>query len=275
MDEQKANRTRSEVTKVSKLRVVLESFAIDSFAREASKSPDNLEQTFASQFAQLSDSMLMMKSAVAGSDRSAFIKADYLLHQGLVKLADCPSLLSVWETVWQELAPFQSRTLQDCWPDLNFIYDEHDFLINSLVSGDFTTAKARLLLHLDAVWLQIRQGESEAPVRTRPEQQRPIDRAIAYISVHYSQKIILADLAKNVAFCSAGTLSRQFRTFEGMSFQQYLQNLRLEKAVELLSQTNLSVNAVSKQVGYSDPSRFAHHFTRKFDVGPSYYSQAT
>ena len=53
-----------------------------------------------------------------------------------------------------------------------------------------------------------------------------------------------------------------------MGFQGFLQNMRMEKAAELLSQTGLSVGRVAQRVGYRDLSRFGQHFKRKYGHAP-------
>ena len=78
----------------------------------------------------------------------------------------------------------------------------------------------------------------------------------------------LTEVARKIAFTSVGNLSRLFRQHRGLSFQAYLQKLRLEKAAELLRSTRLSISRVSKRVGYRDVSRFGQHFKRQYGRTP-------
>ncbi|NUQ61515.1 MAG: helix-turn-helix transcriptional regulator [Pirellulales bacterium] len=67
---------------------------------------------------------------------------------------------------------------------------------------------------------------------------------------------------------SPGHLARLFRRERGMSFGDYLRELRLRKAAELLSRTAAPVQRIAARVGYKDPSRFASHFRRRFGLTP-------
>jgi AraC family transcriptional regulator len=64
-------------------------------------------------------------------------------------------------------------------------------------------------------------------------------------------------------------LSRLFRQRYGVSFQNYVLRLRLEKAAELLQSTQLPVARVALRVGYRDVSRFGQHFRRSYRCTPS------
>jgi transcriptional regulator GlxA family with amidase domain len=98
-----------------------------------------------------------------------------------------------------------------------------------------------------------------------------LQRATAYLAFHFDRDIALSWLAENVAFTSAGNLSRLFRRAHGFSFQAYLQRLRLRKAAELLEHSRLPVRRIARCVGYDDPSRFAEHFRRAAGLTPLRY----
>lgn len=50
-------------------------------------------------------------------------------------------------------------------------------------------------------------------------------------------------------------------------------NLRMEKAVSLLSQTDLSVGAIASHVGYEDPLAFSKIFKQKYGLSPKTYRE--
>jgi AraC-like DNA-binding protein len=78
-------------------------------------------------------------------------------------------------------------------------------------------------------------------------------------------------LSKQIAKISPGHLARLFRENKGLSFTDYLRNIRLQKAAEALRNTKLPVSRVGKNVGYHDGSRFALHFRKKFGMTPIAY----
>ena len=67
------------------------------------------------------------------------------------------------------------------------------------------------------------------------------------------------------------TLRRQL-TEEGTSFRALLNEARSTLAVDLLCNVGLTVEEVSKRLGYNDASTFCHAFKRWYGVPPSGYS---
>lgn len=72
-----------------------------------------------------------------------------------------------------------------------------------------------------------------------------------YIQKHYAQKISLAMLA-GVAGISTHRLSHFIKEILGISFQEYIQSVRLAKALEALKQTDMPIEHIVVQCGFSD-----------------------
>jgi AraC-like DNA-binding protein len=62
-----------------------------------------------------------------------------------------------------------------------------------------------------------------------------------------------------------------FKDITGSSPISYLKNVRLKKSQLLLLTTDLSVEAISRQVGYDDVFNFSKQFKKKFGTSPSEY----
>lgn len=62
--------------------------------------------------------------------------------------------------------------------------------------------------------------------------------------------------------------SRLFKKYTGYTFTEYLNNARLERACELLSQTDMPIDDVISASGISDRSKFFKDFANKFGVTP-------
>lgn len=67
------------------------------------------------------------------------------------------------------------------------------------------------------------------------------------------------------------TLKRRFKAATGTSIIEYLQNLRVEEAKGLLEASDLAVDEISYEAGYSDPSFFRRLFKRLTGLSPSNY----
>lgn len=92
-----------------------------------------------------------------------------------------------------------------------------------------------------------------------------------YMRDHLEEKITLNGLADKFGF-SPRSLSRLFQK-EDINFTEYLQSIRLVKAMELLAEKSLSIETVSLLVGYESPSSFSNIFMRYTGMRPSEYIQ--
>jgi AraC-like DNA-binding protein len=86
----------------------------------------------------------------------------------------------------------------------------------------------------------------------------------------YAQPLDVEVLASGVHM-SAGHLSRQFRQAYGESPYSYLMTRRIERAMALLRQGELSVTEVCFEVGCSSLGTFSTRFTELVGMSPSAY----
>lgn len=88
-----------------------------------------------------------------------------------------------------------------------------------------------------------------------------ISDCIQYLRENYSQKITIEELSNNF-FLSKSYLSSLFRQATGSSVVEYLQHIRIDKACELLTDTDLSITEISALVGYTDYRFFNKSFKK-------------
>lgn len=74
-------------------------------------------------------------------------------------------------------------------------------------------------------------------------------------------------LAEKMAV-SRNTLTRKVKAYTGVTVNKYINNCRMKKAVELLSDGHHRINEVAYQVGFSSPSYFAKVFQNQFGKLP-------
>ena len=97
-----------------------------------------------------------------------------------------------------------------------------------------------------------------------------IDEAIKYIKKHYDEEISLEQVA-NRCFLNQAYFSRIFKQCTGATFTDYLIELRMEKAKELLAQGTYKVYEVSQRVGYKSEKYFFRIFKQYMGCSPSDY----
>lgn len=93
---------------------------------------------------------------------------------------------------------------------------------------------------------------------------------LEFIDTHYTQDIALQDLASEMNYSEA-YFCKIFKQYFKKSFTQYLSELRVEKAKELLRNVTINVKEVSDQVGYRDSNYFTKVFKRIVGITPSEY----
>jgi YesN/AraC family two-component response regulator len=96
-----------------------------------------------------------------------------------------------------------------------------------------------------------------------------IQKFTSYIDAHYArQDFQVADLCQEMRL-SRSQLYRKIKALFGESISDYIQQVRLEKARNLLLEGKLSVAEIAYQVGYSSPDYFSTVFRSKYNVAPS------
>ncbi|MGM0524100.1 MAG: response regulator transcription factor [Bacillota bacterium] len=93
---------------------------------------------------------------------------------------------------------------------------------------------------------------------------------LAYIDDHYSEPLSLTDLSAHFHF-NPSYLSSYFSQHLNKGFSDYLTDVRITKAKELLDNPNLSIADVGSMVGYQDHSYFCKVFKKKTKRSPSRY----
>jgi AraC-like DNA-binding protein len=97
---------------------------------------------------------------------------------------------------------------------------------------------------------------------------RRIREIAGYVQENYSEKIMLSNFAKKY-FISDSHLSRLFRNAFGITFREYLINVRLEAAERELHKKNKSIIRVANDTGFSSLAAFNRSFKEKFGYTPS------
>ncbi len=94
--------------------------------------------------------------------------------------------------------------------------------------------------------------------------------AITYIDSHYKEQLSL-DSVSSVCYASKYYISHLFTKMMGCSIGCYIIQKRFEEARRLLSETNLTVKEISKEVGFNDAAYFGRIFKSRFNMTPIEY----
>lgn len=170
------------------------------------------------------------------------------------------------------------RQIHHCSPQIDVIiisgYEEFAYAKTALSYQ----AKGYILkpIDTDELFATVDQlvPQSQEPAEEMPKtyHETIVERAISYISANLGRPISLKDVADQVHLTSH-YFGQIFKAVIGDTFVNHLTRLRMERACELLKNTELKQYEVGYQIGYTDPKYFAKVFFQSYGVTPKEYRQ--
>lgn len=154
-------------------------------------------------------------------------------------------------------------------------------LLNTLFLG-LPEKKQTMVKHIEMLYKCINFSEIEQLLlgvlqelenNLLPEQDSP-KRVIAlveqYIYEHYMD-ILSLDILADKVYLTPHYLSNIFSQEKGIGLNKYIKNVRMEKAQELLLNTNMKISDICTRVGYSNLSYFCKTFRTEYGMTPEKY----
>ena len=124
------------------------------------------------------------------------------------------------------------------------------------------------------------RNASKAPISEAPKEterimveNKTVQAMLNYISEHFTEDISIQLLA-DITGITPNYASQLFKEETGNTFSNYLTNIRIQKASELLRDTDMAIFMVAGQVGYKDYFYFAKVFKKITGLTPSTYRSA-
>lgn len=94
---------------------------------------------------------------------------------------------------------------------------------------------------------------------------------MAYINEHYGDSSLSVTSAAEVFSMSSSYFSTYFKKHLDVTFSKYLEGLRIEKACELIRNSDLNIEAIATEVGYTSSLSFRRAFKKVMGMPPSSY----
>ncbi len=112
--------------------------------------------------------------------------------------------------------------------------------------------------------------DQQIAARTQPNSNSNMKKLLEYIDIHFAESLSLTGLGQYFHF-NPSYLSSYFTTHNKEGFSEYLNKIRVEKAVAMLKEDEFTIADISSKVGYSDPSYFTKVFKKLTGLSPSQY----
>ena len=128
-----------------------------------------------------------------------------------------------------------------------------------------------LLLSLVTLIARLHIDQTENVYTDIHSKKQLISYCISYIDTHFNEAITLDDIARRCAM-SKTTFCTLFRNATGMSFKEYLNKKRIQKAISLMKNGE-KITESARISGFGEFSTFYRNFVKYTDMSPEEYAK--
>jgi AraC family transcriptional regulator len=122
---------------------------------------------------------------------------------------------------------------------------------------------------------RLARGLGDVPaIRAQRLSRQQVSKVVGFIDAHLEGDITVAQLASLLDY-SPNHFSRCFRATTGLPPYAFLMRKRLDRAADLLSDTDLDVTEIAAMTGYLNPSQFSSAFKRHKGLSPRAWRQGS
>lgn len=162
-----------------------------------------------------------------------------------------------------DLGQYHHQVLDKAWQLVKESNEERD---------EFQLIQKALLIEMLVYILRGLNDEDSNVVpylsKSQQRQQKIVNYTIYYLENHYKEEITLEKLAQD-QFLSPTYLSKIFKEATEMSPTNYLIEIRLKRAKDMLKNDQLTIKEVASAVGYQDAYHFSKSFKKLYGISPS------
>lgn len=210
---------------------------------------------------------------ITPSDRKALLQK--------LELLDADAFSTMAESCFDRIRK-ESHSPQTTAQAYASLCETFSFGLQSLdqISPDLLLASEELAAYFDRLysWEEVRDQWLATASRIlssyseerRSLEDKPIRMAKQYIQEHYNEAISLETVSSEVGFNPA-YFSTIFKKATGQNFMDYVKEVRINSAKDLLIHTSLDVAEIAQSVGYSDIKYFSRLFRKATNLTPSDY----
>lgn len=123
------------------------------------------------------------------------------------------------------------------------------------------------------IFSMILYGHRKELIKFVPANQQELERLekmLNYLNTCFAEGISLQELADQI-YLSKEVCCRLFKKMTGKTITGYLEEYRADKSFPLVQSGQYSMAQIAEMVGFSNPSRFASAFRRRFGCNPGEY----
>jgi len=148
--------------------------------------------------------------------------------------------------------------------DVNLLHESIGELIRTM-RHDRLVSETQMSAMLYTLLMQLMQASGATPDAMTGNEM--VDRAIAYIQAHFSEKLTVEQVADRCGY-SSSYFSHIFTQETGLSPYRFIMKSRMDSAMHLLLTTTLTVQEIAFQTGFNSSANFCYTFRKEVGVSP-------
>ena len=149
---------------------------------------------------------------------------------------------------------------------LQKLIDLHTSSDSLFTAANLNVALMDLMLHILDHTELVHERE-----HTEPQLQNSyVAYTLNYIQTHYATKILQEDIAQQLHI-SVRYLSKLFKSYMASHLSNYINIYRINRSIELMQDTNLTLTEIALQVGFKDSQHYSKVFGSVINATPSQY----
>jgi AraC-like DNA-binding protein/mannose-6-phosphate isomerase-like protein (cupin superfamily) len=177
-----------------------------------------------------------------------------------------PDIIQVWAKIIRTTQPIE---LNSYWArDFRRWLREMLFEQNSKPPYYESALKTLLTTMLLRIARQIAKPKQQSVQIIGEASTDRVRSVLEYVTIYYYRPQSLPEAAKS-AKLGQRRFSSIVRKITGLSFVEYIQGIRIQKATELLKSTNMPITAIAFEVGFEDLSTFYRSFHKLHKASPA------
>lgn len=211
-----------------------------------------------------------------------FLKKDL---SASIQQNDSEKLSSIFNQIidlFTQVKPGKQHAASACINIYTYLYSFFDNEENSYQDiFPYTINVAEYLNHFTSLsdileWLESFRDKLCKLLNDRRENRsdRIVEQAARYISDHYTEKLSVAEIA-DVLNISAGHLSITFKKIMGINISDYIANVKIERAKELIDTHKYLMYEISEMLGFDNPYYFSKVFKKVTGISPRDHEKRT
>ncbi len=151
-------------------------------------------------------------------------------------------------------------------------YDKLEEILHKVIDKIHDKMNQSKVMQYGEIYLKEFTGNAECKESVKKTVAEIVDEVSKYIRFHLSETLTVEEIAGQI-YLNPDYLTRIFRKETGEPLIKFIIRERMYMAAKLLTDTQLSVNSIALEVGYSDYSHFTKMFKQIYGITPTVYRQ--